>query len=375
MTFGHGGNIQAVARQINCSPSEVIDMSSNINPLGPPPGLLDFLKANLESVTRLPEVDGRQTAEHFAAYLGVNSNRVLAGNGTTQFIYTIPRVLKSKKALIVGPTYSDYADACAANLTACKILVTRESEAFVPDADRLQNSVHQFDTVFICNPNNPTGVLIPYDKLHQLCRSCPQSTFIIDESYMPFVSNAEQESMLDSELDNVIVLLSISKIFGIPGLRIGFIIAAKTHIQKFRHALLPWSVNSLAHESVRYLTDHKGLIERFIQKTRINLASRRQQFYEAFETAPEFILYCSQTPFVLIRLPAQLRAGYTWERLAGERVLVRNCANFEGLSDKFIRVSPKTPEANRLVAETLIALYKNKQSSYLNTAAGRQVGS
>ncbi|MEJ2167055.1 MAG: aminotransferase class I/II-fold pyridoxal phosphate-dependent enzyme [Desulfobacterales bacterium] len=372
MTFGHGGNIQAVARQMKCSPSEIIDMSSNINPLGPTPGLLDFLRANLETVTRLPEVDGRQTAEYFAAYLGVDSKRVLAGNGTTQFIYSAPRVLKSKKALIVGPTYADYADACAGNLTACTILLTRESEAFAPDADRLQNSVHQFDTVFICNPNNPTGGLIPYDKLHRLCRSCPQSTFIIDESYMPFVANAEQESMLDSGLDNVIVLLSISKIFGIPGLRIGFIIAAKPHIQKFRQALLPWSVNSLAHESVRYLTDHKGLIEGFTQKTRICMVNRRQQFYEAFETAPEFNLYRSQTPFVLIRLPAQLRAGYTWERLAGERVLVRNCANFEGLSDKFIRVSLKTPEANRLVAEKLIALCKNQENSCLNTTARRR---
>lgn len=375
MTFGHGGNIHAVARQMNCNPSEILDMSSNINPLGPPPGLIEFLRANLEAVTRLPEVDGKQTAERFAAYLGVNSNRVLAGNGTTQFIYAIPGVLKSKKALIVGPTYSDYADACATNLTACKVLLTRESEAFVPDFDRLQDSVPQFDTVFICNPNNPTGVLIPYDKLHRLCRSCPQSTFIIDESYMSFVSNAEQESMLHSGLDNVIVLLSISKIFGIPGLRIGFIIAATTHIQKFRQALLPWSVNSLAHESVRYLADHKALIERFIQKTRIYLASQRQQFYEDFKTVPEFILYHSQTPFVLIRLPVQLRAGYTWERLAGERVLVRNCANFKGLSDEFIRISPKSPEANRLVAEKLIALFKNQASFYPDTAAGQRTGS
>ena len=374
MTFSHGGNIQAVARQLKCSPSELLDMSSNINPLGPPPGLIDFLKANLETVTRLPEVDGRQTAEHFADYLGLNSNQVLPGNGTTQFIYSIPKVLESKKALIVGPTYSDYADACAGNLTTCNILLTRESEAFIPDPERLQNSARHFDTVFICNPNNPTGILIPNDRLHQLCRSCPQSTFIIDESYMPFVSNAKQQSMINSGLENVIVLLSISKIFGIPGLRIGFIIADKVHIQKFRHALLPWSVNSLAQESVRFLSDRKGPIKSFIQKTRVYLARQREQFYDAFKASPGFTLYRSQTPFVLIRLPAPLQAEFAWEWLAENRILVRNCANFEGLSDKFIRVSPKTPEANRLVAEILISLFKNQGSPYLDMVAGQRVG-
>ena len=91
MTFGHGGNILAAARKMQCSPAEFLDMSSNINPLGPPPGLLDFLRANLETVTRLPEVDGRQTAAHFADYLGLNPNQVLPGNGTTQFIYALPK--------------------------------------------------------------------------------------------------------------------------------------------------------------------------------------------------------------------------------------------------------------------------------------------
>jgi threonine-phosphate decarboxylase len=373
MTFGHGGNIQAVARQANCSPADILDMSSNINPLGPPPGLMDFLKENLETVTRLPEVDGRQTAEHFADYLGLNSSRLLAGNGTTQLIYSIPGVLKSKSALIVGPTYSDYADACARNRVACKIISARESDAFFPDLDRLRHCIQQFDTVFICNPNNPTGILISYDKLHQLCRSCPRSTFVIDESYMPFVSNAKQESMINSGLDNVMVLLSISKIFGIPGLRIGFIITNTHHIQDLRHDLLPWSVNSLAHEAVRFLAGHKDLIETFIQKSRKNLARQRQQFYEAFRAAPEFKIYRSQTPFVLIRLPAHLRAGTTWARLVEEKVLIRDCGNFEGLSDKFIRVSPKTHEANKLVAQKLIALSQNQERARNNAVKRRLV--
>jgi len=374
MTFGHGGNILAAARKMRCSPSEFLDMSSNINPLGPPPGLLDFLRANLETVTRLPEVDGRQSAAHFADYVGVNPNQVLPGNGTTQFIYALPKVLESKNALIVGPTYSDYADACAGSRTTCQIFLTREAEGFSPGLERLQDRARRCDTVFICNPNNPTGNLIPKAKLQHLCRSCPDSTFIIDESYMPFASDAEGQSMINSGLENVIVLLSISKIFGIPGLRIGFIIAAESHIQKFRQALLPWSVNSLAQESVRFLPDHKAPIEKFILNSRAYLARQREQIYGAFEASPEFTLYRSQTSFLLIRLPAPLRAEFVWKRLAENRILIRNCTNFEGLSDKFIRVSLKTPEANRLVAEKLMALSKDQETAYLHAVPGQGAG-
>jgi threonine-phosphate decarboxylase len=374
MTFGHGGNIHAVARQLNCSPADIFDMSSNINPLGPPPGLMDYLRQHLDSVSRLPEVDGRQTAEKFADYLGAPSDRLLAGNGTTQFIYAIPRVLQSKQALIIGPTYSDYTDACDRSRTARKTFLTREADAFMPDWHRLQHAARQFDTVFVCNPNNPTGVLLPNAKLHQLCSACSRTIFIIDESYMPFVPDGDQQSMIHSGLGNVLVLLSISKIFGIPGLRIGFIIGDNRHIRRFRKDLLPWSVGSLAHESVRYLSEQKNSVEAFVQKTRTLVAEQRQELHEAFKAAPEFKTYLSQTPFVLIRLPAQLTAACAWQSLAGQRVLIRNCDNFEGLADGFIRISPKTSEANRRVSEKLIALSQAQKKVQQNMEKGRLVG-
>ena len=216
--------------------------------------------------------------------------------------------------------------------------------------------------------------MLPYSRLHHLCSACPRTIFIIDESYMPFVSDSDQQSMIHSGLDNVLVLLSISKIFGIPGLRIGFIIGAKRHIRQFRKDLLPWSVGSLAHESIRYLSDQKDSVEAFIQKTRVHLASRRQELYEAFKTAPEFKTYLSQTPFVFIRLPAQLTPACAWQSLAGERVLIRNCDNFEGLAGGFIRISPKSSEANRRVCEKLMALSQAQKNVQQDMEKKRLVG-
>ena len=371
MTFGHGGNIYEIARLFNCRPADIVDMSSNINPLGPPPGLLEFLKENMGKIIRLPEIDNSETIKYFADYLGIDPERVLAGNGTTQFIYSIPRALDSKRSLIIGPTYSDYQDSLNRNQIPSKILISPESDGFQPDIGRISNSLDQFDTVYLCNPNNPTGMLIEYDELHQLCRSHPQVTFIIDESYLPFVIEAEKTTMLGSKLPNVIVLLSISKIFGIPGLRIGFMIAGRHQINKFKRHLLPWSINSLAQEAVRYLADHKSLIDASVLKARLYCEKQRHQFHDMFESAPEIKLYPSKTPFILIKLPPAIVSGSVRQHLAKELILIRNCDNFQGLSDQYIRISLKGPEANQMVAAKLRALM-NEISS--NPILGRMAG-
>ena len=112
MIEGHGGNIYKVAKELGCKISDIIDMSSNINPLGPTDELLDYLKQNLNQIANLPEVDSKSIINAFGEYYNLNPKNIICGNGTTQLIYLIPEVLKTKKALIYAPSYSDYADAC-----------------------------------------------------------------------------------------------------------------------------------------------------------------------------------------------------------------------------------------------------------------------
>ena len=212
MLGGHGGNIYEMARLLGCAPSEIIDMSSNVNPLGPPTGLVDFLKKNIDAATCLPEVDSREITNHFAQHFDLDPDRLLAGNGTTQFIYMIPHVLETRGALILGPTFTDYADTCRMHNVLPAIMMADESDDFRPDISRLEQKIDGKDTVFICNPNNPTGSLIPINELEWLCSSHPGTNFIIDESYLPFVNLGEKVSMIHSGLTNVVVLISISNI-------------------------------------------------------------------------------------------------------------------------------------------------------------------
>lgn len=360
MIGGHGGNIYDMARRLGCFTTDIIDMSSNMNPLGPPPGLMDYLSDNLiTAVTQLPEVDSSEMTQNFAAYRGVDAHHLLAGNGTTQFIYAIPRVLKTRKALIVGPTYSDYADACKLNHVYSSVETASESDNFRPDLGRIRNRLGSADTIFMCNPNNPTGSLIPQSELQALCRSHPQKRFIIDESYLPFVNNGDGVSMINSGLENVIVLLSISKIFAIPGLRIGFVVTTANMIEKFRQHLLPWSVNGLAHKAVNYLTARKHLIQSFIHKTQKYIKVQREEFHKVIRNIYKIKLYPSSVPYFLVRMPPWISADAVCACLANDKILIRNCSNFTGLSDRFIRISLKAPETNRMLAEKLITLMES----------------
>ena len=353
MLKGHGGNRIELARRLGCPPQEIIDMSSNINPLGPPPGLIEYLRDNVDAVGRFPEVDSKEISTHFADCCGIDPERVLAGNGTTQFIYALPQSMEMEKALIVGPTYADYADACQLNKVETTFFVAEESQNFQPDLEQIKGHLDAVDSVFVCNPNNPTGSLIPSEDLEELGNAYPDTMFIVDESYLSFVPGAEKESIRRLDLDNLIVLISISKIFAIPGLRIGFVVSSVERIKQLRRFLQPWSVNSLAQLASSYLMNQTGEVGPFIVKTNRMIIAERNRFTAMFEGSPDITLYPSTTNYFVARLHNDLTADSVCSQLAAQKIMVRNCSNFKGLSDRHIRISLKQPQHNQVLVEKL----------------------
>jgi len=354
MIQGHGGNIAALAAELNCRPDEIIDMSSNINPLGSVPGLIDHLRERMDRIRFLPEVDGHQAIQAIARLLGVAEDRVLAGGGTTQFIYTACAALETRRALIVGPTYADYTDGCRVHGIEPEFFLAEAASGFAPDLQRLEAALAGCDTVFLCNPNNPTGQLIPHHALLRLCQNHPQVRFIIDESYLPFAPPDQNTSLSNCRLDNVVVLWSVSKIFGMPGLRAGFLVANAPVVDRFRRYMQPWCVNSLAQEAVCFLGANQAAVEDFIVQTRNYLAVEGALFRQRLESS-RLTLYPSTTSYFLIGLPADRTATGVCRALAEQRFLIRNCANFHGLNEGYIRIALKDAATNQMVASHLLA--------------------
>jgi len=356
MIIGHGGNIHEIAACLGCSPSDIIDMSSNVNPLGPPPGMVEHLQHELSVIEALPQADSKAINESFADRYGISPEKTLAGNGTTQFIYAIPKVLNSRRTLILGPAYSDYADACKMNDVPFAFAMAFASNGFHHDIPRVEKQLPQFDTVFICNPNNPTGALISGEILKNLCYKYPHIFFVIDESYLPFVPGGETESLIREDMKNLLVLNSMSKIFRIPGLRIGFVVANQAVIKKFFHFYLPWSVNSLAQAAVAYLMHRREQTDLFVKQSRLYLEEQRKRFMKIMSKNDRIRFFESTTSFILAKLTGSINSGKVCDLMARQRILIRNCQNFTGLSDQYIRISLKTADINQAAAEKLLKI-------------------
>lgn len=359
MIIGHGGNIAEAAAKAGLGVDQITDMSSNTNPLGPMPGMMAHLKKSMNAVTRLPEADAQAVVQAFAGLNGLDPSRILAAGGTTQFIYSLPLLFPSGRALILGPTYSDYADACAANGVNFTFVFPDSGRNFAHDIDRIAAMAADFDLVFLCNPNNPTGDLYSPDTLGWIARKCPATVFVLDESYLPFAPESASLSMAGTRLPNVLVLRSFSKIYKVPGLRIGFAVAPEKLKEKLETFQLPWSVGSLAQEAVLFAAGNKDAALGYIEKTADYVARERISMEKKIKVAAEITIYPGVTPFVLFRLPPGYKSGRVWKEMLAHRILVRDCANFQGLGPRFVRVSLKDRKANARAADLLISLAGN----------------
>jgi threonine-phosphate decarboxylase len=364
---GHGGNIDEAARLAGCRPEQIIDMSSNINPLGTLPQLTTVLAEKLAVIGSLPEVDAGTCVDAFCQAHNLDPSTVVAANGTTQLIYTTPLAMGLKRVLILGPTYADYADACRMHGVAHRHFLMRPQADFELDWPLFEQALSNVDAVFICNPNNPTGGLLGSPDLQRLCRRHASTLFIIDESYLPFAPDGETHSLINLSEKNLIVLNSMSKIFGLPGLRIGFLVAAADLADRFRHYAQPWSLNALAQVAVKWLMTHTDERTAFIRQTRRTLAVEKELFFSKLADLPGLRLFPSASSFVLIRLPAGLIAADMYRQLLTAHLLTRDCANFIGLDERYLRVSLKGTEANRRVANMI-------SQAKVRRAQGNQTG-
>lgn len=366
MIHGHGGNIFAAATALGCAPEDITDMSANINPLGPMPGLLHHLAENIHGVCRLPEVDAGQAAAAFADFEDMDRSGVIAGAGTTEFLYLLPRAANISAAVVVGPTYADYADALAINGVKHEFFMRHDSQGFSIDPDRLKTAAKGADAVFLCNPNNPTGGYTDTDLLTDLARALPDTVFVMDESYLPFVSGHGEKSLAHADLPNVVVLRSLSKMYCIPGLRVGFCAAPKGLAQTIRNHCPPWSVNAQAQQAVIFIAQNQDTAGKHEEKTRQYLKDQRAVIHRRLAGVPGLRVHDSDATFILLQA-RHFTAADVAGRMLEHRLLIRNCENFKGLDSRFFRISIKDPDTNVKAAD-LIAGYARERAQ----TAGRE---
>lgn len=327
----------------------------NINPLGPPGEFEEILKGGARPMTIYPEPDCETLKAISAAALKVAPEQITFTNGAIELIYLVLQVLRPRTVLIPGPTFREYEIACRIWKARVKHFRLSPKKGFVPDLRRLTTAARGSELVFLCNPNNPTGNLIPPEVLRPFLKYCDREGIfvVVDESFLFFHHRWEELTCMyeTGRRQNLMVVQSLTKFYAIPGLRIGCGLAHPQTMAFFSDFLPPWRVNGIA----QAMGAAAYRLPDYARRTRLFVSAEREWLTAALSEIPGMSVYPSAAPYLLLKLAAPATAGTVADMLARTGILVRNCSNFAFFGDDHLRVAVKDREKNRLLRSSFSA--------------------
>ncbi|MGD0153510.1 MAG: threonine-phosphate decarboxylase CobD [Thermacetogeniaceae bacterium] len=353
----HGGDIVSAAARFGIDPGAFVDFSVNTNPLGPPPEIAGLLRDAASLAAVYPEPDSGALREAAGAYYGVAPEQIIAANGAVELIYLLAQVQRPRTVLIPGPTFEEYEIACRLWGATIKHLYLSPGQGFLPRLPHLVRAARGTDLVWICNPNNPTGARLPAGILKPFLSYCrEQGIFlVIDESFLLFDPDWRQLTCIPEAVTGggILVIQSLTKFFGVPGLRVGCGIGSRDVIAGLARCQPPWQVNGLAQAAARA----SFAAGEYARQTRLLVAQERDFLATSLgELRLVRQVYPSAANFLLLELRPPATAPAVWKQLAQRGVLVRDCSNFGWLGDRFVRVAVKDHDQNTLLLKQLALL-------------------
>ncbi|MCY3976086.1 MAG: histidinol-phosphate transaminase [Thaumarchaeota archaeon] len=329
--------------------TDIIDFSSNVNPLGCPIKTINSLKNKLSYLlSSYPDLYSKHFYEKLSNYIGVSKDKIVAGNGSVEIIYDFCRIFLNShmRTLIPIPTFSEYE--IASKLQNCKIIFFK-SMNLNDDLAKFLTKIPKHGCVFICNPNNPTGVLVKQKNMLQIIETAQMKSTIlfIDECFIE-LTHDKNESILKyiTQFNNLFVLRSLTKTFGLAGLRLGYGISNKKMIQTIKKTKVPWHINTLA-QHVTLSVFNKT----YLKKTRKLIKKEHIFLQESISKINNFVCYESSTNFILVKTTFDIK--FLQEQLLQQGILIRNCNNFRGLGRNFFRIAIKTHDQNIKLIKSL----------------------
>ena len=347
--FTHGGNVFAVARLLGVPPEEVLDFSASINPLGPPPGVRAAVVEAFERLGHYPDSTCTELVDALARHHGCEPANVCIGNGSTELIHLLPRLVAGRRALIVAPTFSEYAEALRRAGWEFDYLVLPGDDGFPLSIGAVRDELAKgYGLLFLCNPGNPTGRLYGKEEVAELLDACMDAgtLLVVDEAFMDF---CEEESVKRPVIASGagVVIRSMTKFYGFPGLRLGYALASNALTERLASLRLPWGVNTLAQAAgLAALADEGHAL-----RSRAYVAEERAFLEAGFSSLRGVRVWPGAANYLLARLDGGMTAAELQELLLPECILIRDCANFHGLAGRFFRVAVRRREENeRLLA-------------------------
>ncbi|HHB77330.1 MAG TPA: cobyric acid synthase, partial [Desulfobulbus sp.] len=345
---GHGGNITRLAEKLGCKAAEILDFSANINPLGPPAFLRRLINTHIPDLVHYPDPDCRQLVVDIAQSFNLTPQQIIVGNGTSELLFHLPSVLQPRRAIIPAPAYIDYALACQRAEIPTRFFPLAPEQLFKPDLRQLELELRPGDLVILGQPNNPTGQMNDRAELIELAQRNPDVFFLIDEAFAGFVPSY---ASLAGSADNLLVLYSLTKIFAIPGLRLGFLAATPESCNRLQLARAPWNVNTLA-QVVGSACLHD---KKYLEVSRLVVTKERQRLLDDLGRLPSLHPLPSIANFICIRCDHH---KYDGTRLADKllnhhHIAIRPCENYQNLDQRYFRIAVRLEAENKKIVQAL----------------------
>ena len=347
--LGHGANVDNMAKKFGKNENDIIDFSSNVNPhiisdLG------KYVLEGLEKSRSYPDINYTNLRNNISDYIKVDSELIIPGNGATEIIYLLMKSIKRRLA-ILNPTFSEYGRGAKLNNLEIIDFHLKEENNFSIDLDEIQKNMDKFDSLFVCNPNNPNGKVKDLNELLDLMIE-NDKLLIVDETFMEFVGEEEKYSLINKieQTPNLFILKAVTKFFGMPGLRLGYgVTSNKQIINNIYEYKEPWTINSFAENLSNYLFKDKE----YINGSKDYYINERKFMLEELRKISRLKVYDTDTNFVLIKLDDDEANSLKLELFEKYNILIRDASNFIGLDKSYIRVAIKSHNDNKVLIESL----------------------
>ncbi len=347
----HGGNYKADFKRLGVPQKEIVDFSVNVNPLGPPPIVKKIWNSLFDEVKKYPSQNGIGVKKYYEDMFGIDSSNVLPGNGSTELIYFVLQKLSLKNIVIISPSFNDYSQAATiSGTTIIDVHASSDNGFAMPPIDLINKKLNYADAVFIGHPNNPTGAMFSKDEILFLSKENPTKWILLDEAFIQFVDNYEEQSFLKSNIiSNIILFHSLTKYYTVPGLRLGAVIANNKIISKLETEKSLWSINRPAEILVEYLRDSKS----FVEKTEQYFSAERKKLFIEYSNLAGIKIFPTNSNFFLARWNATNNLDDLQRELLTNGLYVRDARNFKHLSDNYFRFAILSKNENQKLFITI----------------------
>ncbi len=353
----HGGNLAELAALAGCDPEELLDFSISVNPLGTPENLRLAAFREWERVERYPEPRAASLIAAAARHFNIPADHLIAGNGANQLIFAIPAALGLSRAVIAAPAYGDYERACRNVGMSIVMVPGDEEDDFIPAPERLAAAALPGSLVFIGHPGNPAGTAMRSETIRALADSRPQAFFVVDEAFADFAEPGL--SLLPEVPPNVMIIRSLTKFYGLAGLRVGLLAASPELVEKIAPWIPDWSVNTMA---IAAGTEALLNCSTFAEGTRKTIGELKSRLAGQL-AACGLRVFPGVANYLLVRLPYEM-PDFTDRLLRECRMAVRECSGFAGLDARYFRIGLRGGDDNDRLAEAIAKILNGESAAF-----------